>query len=468
GSCRYRPRGDMTPPVTTVALAEVSKTSMTWSGSATINEAGIGYCTALITGSPAPTAAEVRADNDGNVAGTGGSVAMTANTTATCVVTGLTTGTTYDFYFVAEDFSANLQTTANVSGPVTATTLGSATLTTQMVHGVSTDTIAWLVAKTDTNSTGYCVAVPQGSAAPAVAQIAAGVGGAIVGTQGTVALTANTSGFCTVTGLTASTAYDLYFVAKDGANVFQAAASSALNKSTTAAQGAAPAGMVAVLGGCFMMGDNFAEGNADELPVHPVCISSYFMDAKEVTQAAHTAWGADTTFTAYAFPAGADCGGLATTCPAESVDWTNASAYCVAQGKRLPTEAEWEYAARNRGALVHYGTSGDGITCAEANGWLAGACVGAGATSAVGSYAPNGLVLYDMSGNVWEWVSDYYDANYYSSSPVTNPENAVVAANRVVRGGSWGEFSANLRASGRHNYGPVNWFPFIGFRCSSN
>ena len=116
GSCVY---ADTTPPVTTVALAQVSVTGYTWTGSATIDEAGTGYCIALAAGSPAPTAAQVKA---GTGVGTGGTVAMTANVTANCQVTGLFVNTTYDFYFVAEDTSTNLQLDVAVSGPVTAMT----------------------------------------------------------------------------------------------------------------------------------------------------------------------------------------------------------------------------------------------------------------------------------------------------------------------------------------------------------
>ena len=118
GSCTY----DTTPPVTTVALAQVSVTVSSWTGSATIDEAGTGYCTALATGSLAPTAAEVKANSNANKVGIGGTVAMTANVTANCQVTGLAPNTTYDFYFVAEDTSTNLQLDAAISGPVTATT----------------------------------------------------------------------------------------------------------------------------------------------------------------------------------------------------------------------------------------------------------------------------------------------------------------------------------------------------------
>ena len=114
---------ELTPPVTTFALTQVSVTGYTWTGSATIDEAGTGYCTALATGSPAPTAAEVKANNNANKVGTGGTITMTAYTTANCQVTGLFANTTYDFYFVAEDISTNLQLDAAVSGPVIATTL---------------------------------------------------------------------------------------------------------------------------------------------------------------------------------------------------------------------------------------------------------------------------------------------------------------------------------------------------------
>ena len=113
GSCVYA--GDTTPPVTTVALAQVSITPSGWTGSATIDEVGTGYCIAWPNLSLAPTAAQVKA-------GAGGTVAMTANATANCQVTGLNILTTYGFYFVAEDASGNLQTNAAISGPVIATT----------------------------------------------------------------------------------------------------------------------------------------------------------------------------------------------------------------------------------------------------------------------------------------------------------------------------------------------------------
>lgn len=452
---------DTTPPVTTVALAEASKSSTTWSGSATIDEAGTGYCTALTTGASAPTAAEVKADTGTGHSGTGGSVAMTANTTATCQVTGLTPGTTYDFYFVAEDASTNLQADGDVSGLVTVTT-GSATATTLLALGVAVDTVVDLVAKTDTNSTGYCVAVPEGSAAPTVAQIAAAAGGAIVGTGGSVALTANTGGFCQVTGLTASTAYDFYFVAKDGANVYQGSAGSVLNESTAAALGGAPAGMVAVLGGCFKMGDNLDNntlGGGDELPVHPVCLTSYYIDAKEVTQLAYNTWGGDGDHAGHATPADDN--------PANNLDWVNASAFCAAAGKRLPTEAEWEYAARGRDPdplnPVRYATAGDVIGCGSAN---YNNCVGT--VAAVGSYASNSLGIYDMSGNVWEFVSDYYAAAYYSSSPVTDPENTTAGALVVIRGGSFSNPAAIVRASLRNSAGTVARLGSYGFRCAKD
>jgi formylglycine-generating enzyme required for sulfatase activity len=130
---------------------------------------------------------------------------------------------------------------------------------------------------------------------------------------------------------------------------------------------------------------------------------------------------------------------------------------------RLPSEAEWEYACRA------------GTTTAFNNGSSDDATVGTIAwyssnsdsqTHAVGSKAANALGLHDMSGNVWEWVNDWYGSNYYSVSPSTNPLGSVSGSSRVWRGGSWYTDAYYVRSSNRYSYAPGNSVNNVGFRVA--
>ncbi len=252
--------------------------------------------------------------------------------------------------------------------------------------------------------------------------------------------------------------------------------------------------MVLIPAGEFEMGDAFNEGSNAELPVHTVYLDAFYMDIYEVTNAQYARF-----LNEYGKNSDAAGHGLLSIDggwiekvesiyspasgyedhPVVGVTWYGAAAYAQFYGKRLPTEAEWEEAARGGLAGKRY-PLGDEITHNDANyDGTGGKDVWDWGTDPVGSFAPNGYGVYDVAGNVWEWCADEYDSVYYGVSPTNNPKGpgtAIMFANndftnvktiRVLRGGSWYNDTYFLRVSLRHYYEPSDSNFNCGFRCVS-
>ncbi|MFZ9882685.1 MAG: SUMF1/EgtB/PvdO family nonheme iron enzyme, partial [Phycisphaerales bacterium] len=208
---------------------------------------------------------------------------------------------------------------------------------------------------------------------------------------------------------------------------------------------------------------------ADESPVHPVTISDFmYVGRTEVTQQQWTAiLGTNPSF--FQGPSYPDAGGR----PVEQVSWNAAQEFLVRTALRLPTEAEWEYlyrsntsAAYHNWAVMPDGTNSEtnlgDIAWFDANNGAAGSATFG--TKLVARKFPNAYGLYDMAGNVAEWVSDYYSATYYASSPSLNPAGPASGTGRVYRGGSFAGSSNSLRASRRLASAPDQATHANGFR----
>lgn len=220
--------------------------------------------------------------------------------------------------------------------------------------------------------------------------------------------------------------------------------------------------LVLIPGGEFLMG---SDSEGDHFPAHNVYVDSFYMDRYEVTNGQYLAFcqATDHRLPELWAMSGFRCGPDYPNHPVIGVNWYDAGLYAEWRGKRLPTEAEWEYAARG-GLIGMKFPNGDSLRPSDGNYNQSAK----GGPVAVGSYPANGFGLHDMQGNVVEWVSDFYDPAYYSSSPSTNPQGPEYGKLRVIRGGGWHSGATCNRVYYR-NALPPNWVDFnVGFRCAKD
>jgi formylglycine-generating enzyme required for sulfatase activity len=218
--------------------------------------------------------------------------------------------------------------------------------------------------------------------------------------------------------------------------------------------------MVVIPAGTFTMGSE--RGHGDEQPPHPVSISSFAIYRYEVTNEQYEAF---CKATGHGKPAFADNVKFnKPKQPVVGVTWDDAVAYARWAGARLPTEAEWEYAARGTdGRLYPWGNERANRRRAHVD-----QNPQSDATSEVGKY-PDGASPFgcqDMAGNVWEWVADYYAYEYYRMSPTRDPQGPEQGRRRVLRGGCWG-FPSEVRSTYRFYEEPDFSANYAGFRCAA-
>ncbi len=221
-----------------------------------------------------------------------------------------------------------------------------------------------------------------------------------------------------------------------------------------------PDGMVLIKGGCFVMGTDktyvyehtMTYDTQREQPAHKVCVDSFYLDTHETTQKKWSQWMEGNASRLEGDDLAAD-----------HVTFREATSYCQKRGGRLPTEAEWEYAAKAGSDKENFW--GDGINGDYA--WYS--TNSARKPHPVGTKKPSPWGLYDMMGGVWEWVSDWYDPHYYKNSPIQNPQGPSRTSYHVIKGASWVDDKSFFRAAVRvRGWSDGTETYMMGVRCAKS
>lgn len=233
--------------------------------------------------------------------------------------------------------------------------------------------------------------------------------------------------------------------------------------------------------GCFVMGDTHGDGQGDEKPLHEVCLDSFLIGRFEVTNSQYRKFRPDHNSGIYE---GNSLNG--DNQPVTGVSWHDAVQFTQWLTKlsgrrfRLPTEAEWEYAARGGASGRNYWGDDPDASCRNANGadqsakkqwsdWTTTECNDGYKVSApVGMFLPNGYGIHDIMGNTWEWTNDWYDSEYFFESPKKNPQGPPSGKLKIPRGGGWMNASECVRVSDRNGFSPDFSIMFLGFRLVSS
>jgi formylglycine-generating enzyme required for sulfatase activity len=247
--------------------------------------------------------------------------------------------------------------------------------------------------------------------------------------------------------------------------------------STSALQGEEPPQDMVLIpaGQCFIGAD---QGLPSEAPKHRVVVDSFYLDKYLVTNRQYSEFCEKTQRPLPADPDFAALPGYLKNYPdypVVGVSWSDAAAFAQWCGKRLPTEAEWEYAARGgqNDKLYPWGDATPGPCHANLAGSESGVewrsltvADGYPFTSPVGRFTPNRYGLYDMAGNLWQWCSDWFQENYYQQSAEKNPKGPTSGSEKVLRGGCWYSPASDVRCSRRTHSAGWAGMPGIGFRCA--
>ncbi len=439
---------DSISTVTTTSVTDIALTSatsggnLTDDGGSTVTAKGICWNT-----SPNPTTADNTTDEG------------TAMGSFTSAMTDLTENTTY----YVRAYATNGEGTA-YGEELEFTTLVVTSISTVTTTAITDITATSVTSGGNVTDDGYSSVTAKGVCwsplpEPTIADYTTNDG------TGTGAFTSQ------ITGLTAYTTYYVRAYAINGEGIAYG------EELTFMAENIFPGEKISIESGSFQMGSD--AGGANEQPMHNISISSFEISKYEVTNQQYADYmnliGANVDGsvdgTIYLDIANSDCqisyngssfvvNAGKTNNPVIEVSWDGAKAYSEYYGGRLPTEAEWEFAALGGNDSNGYSYAGsDNI---DEVAWYTGNS--GGTTHSVGTKNANELGLYDMSGNVWEWTNDWYDENYYNTSSDTDPQGPETGTYRVFRGGSWFYNASYSRVAFRNGSFPTYMSGYLGFR----